>query len=74
MERAPQSLPGIERPVGPGTKRDTEPADQGREQVLAVARRVHPALGDRGGIGVVPAAILHPARIDVVTNPPVALR
>ncbi len=67
-------LLGIERPVWPGTIRDTEPADRGREQALAVARGAHPALGDRGGIGVVPAAILHPARIDVVTNPPVALR
>ena len=74
MERIPHCLPGIKRPVWPGTKRDTELADRGREQVLAVARGVHPALGGSGGIRVVPAAILHPARIDVMTNPPAALR
>ena len=63
-----------ERPVRPRAERDAEARDRGGEHVLAVARRVHPALGDRGRIGVVPPAVLHPAGIDVMTDPAVALQ
>ena len=73
VARAPCSLPGIEGPVRPGTERNAEPADRRREQVAAVARGLHPALGDGRGVAVAPATILHSAGIDVVANPPAAL-
>ena len=58
----------VHGPVRPGAEGDAKAGDCRSQHVRPVPPRVHPRLGDTGGIGGIPGAVLMAVRVDVMPH------